>query len=242
MAEYREDFRYNREWWIERMGVGNNNEYLWIQFKNGDNITVQADYFQMDGNTCLPRFRAEEVAYISRYYGDQVETTTAADIVVDTDRIILYADGVEYFRYEMNEEEFKEMRRQMSELDFDVDSTAWMLEYCRTLATSRMNTPDPTPTETEKEENELIHTSRWGDTDKFTVVDEFPVGAIVWNIGRHNFPFPGFIPVAWPLDDCHIDRARLMAVKCKDNETADAILKEAGRRGVIAKRFAELNA
>lgn len=150
MSEYREDFRYNKEWWTERMGVGNNNEYLWIQFKNGDNITVQSDYFQYDGNTCLPRFRADEVAYISRYYGDQTETTTAANIVVDTDRIILYRDGVEYFRYEMTEEEFKEMRRQMWELDNDTDSTTWMLDYCRALATSKMNnhTTNPeTPTD-----------------------------------------------------------------------------------------------
>lgn len=88
----------------------------------------------------------------------------------------------------------------------------------------------------------ILTTSDYWNTDNFAVVDEFPAGAIVWNIGRQNFPFPGFIPVAWPLDDCHIDRARLMAVKCKDDETADAILKEAGRRGVNAERFAELNA
>lgn len=139
MSEYREDFHYNKEWWTERMGVGNNNEYLWIQFKNCDSITVQADYFQHDGNTCLPRFRADEVAYISRYYGDRVETTTAADIVVDTDCIILYHDGVEYFRYEMTENEVREMRRQMWELDDGTDATAWMLDYCRALATSKMN-------------------------------------------------------------------------------------------------------
>lgn len=139
MSEYREDFRYNKKWWLEKMGAGHNNEYLWIQFKNGDNITVQADYFQFDGNTCLPRFRADEVAYISRYYGDGIETTTAADIVVDTDRIILYRDGVEYFRCEMTEEEFKEMHRQMWELDSDTNFTAWMLDYCRAFAASKMN-------------------------------------------------------------------------------------------------------
>lgn len=151
MSEYREDFRYNKEWWTERMGVGNNNEYLWIQFKNGDSITIQADYFQYDGNTCLPRFRAEEVAYISRYYGDQIETTTASDIVVDTDTIILYRDGVKCFRYEMTEEEVKEMRRQIWELDEDTNATAWMLDYCRAFAASKMNNnttttePDNTP-------------------------------------------------------------------------------------------------
>ena len=159
MSEYREDFRYNREWWTSKMGTGRNNEYLWIQFKNGDNITVQSDYFQLDGNTCLPRFRADEVAYISRYFGNQVETTTAANIVVDTDRIILYRDGVEYFRYEMTEEEFKEMRRQMWELDDNTDSTAWMLDSCRTFATSKMNnntaTTEPTNTPSTMNANEI---------------------------------------------------------------------------------------
>lgn len=158
MSEYREDFRYNKEWWTEKMGTGRNNEYLWIEFKNGDNITVQADYFQYDGNTCLPRFRADEVAYISRYYGDNVETTTAADIVVDTGRIILYRNGVECFRCEMTEEEFKTMRRQMWELDDDTDSTAWMLDYCRAFATSKMNhtpeTPNPDNTPSAMNANE----------------------------------------------------------------------------------------
>ena len=163
MSEYREDFHYNKEWWMERMGTGNNNEYLWIQFKNGDNITVQSDYFQYGGNTCLPRFRADEVAYISRCYGDQVETTTAANIVVDTDRIILYRDGVEYFRYEMTEEEFKEMRRQIWELDDDTDPTTWKLDYCRTLATSKMNnnttTTEPTNTPSTMNAKETISTA-----------------------------------------------------------------------------------
>lgn len=89
---------------------------------------------------------------------------------------------------------------------------------------------------------QYLKTSDTWNTDYFMIVDEFPAGAVVWNIGRHNFPFPGFIPVAWPLDDCHIDRTRLMAVRCKDDETADAILKAAGRREVNSKRFALLNA
>lgn len=135
MAEYREDFRYNREWWTERMGTGNNNEYLWVQFKNGDCITVQADYFQLDGNTCLPRFRASDVEYISRYFGDGVETTTAANIVVDTNRIILFADGAEFFRMEMTEEQFKEMRAAVNAASgYEEDGTKTMLDYCMSLA------------------------------------------------------------------------------------------------------------
>lgn len=158
MAEYREDFRWNREWWMERMGEGRNNEYLVISFKDGDVITVQADYFQYEGATCLPRFRAEDVEYISRYYGDGIETTTTKDIVIDTNRIILYREGVEYFRYEMTEEEYNEMRRQMFALDFEENLTKWMLDYCYNLAISKMNPTEPAteePTETATEENEL---------------------------------------------------------------------------------------
>ena len=35
-------------------------------------------------------------------------------------------------------------------------------------------------------------------TDKFKIVDTFPHGYIVWPIGRENFPFPGYIPLAKP--------------------------------------------
>lgn len=78
-------------------------------------------------------------------------------------------------------------------------------------------------------------------TDQFKTVETFPNGAIVWNIGRHNFPFPGFVPLAYPLEDYRIDRYRLMAIKCKDEKTADRILKEAGRRTINKYSFYELN-
>lgn len=206
MAEYREDFRDNKEWWTETMGTGRNNEYLWIEFKNGDNITVQSDYFQLDGNTCLPRFRADEVAYISRYFGDQVETTTAADIVVDTDRIILYRNGVEYFRYEMTEEEFKEMRRQMWELDDETDPTAWMLDYCRRFATSKMNNnttttePDNTPTTMNANEtteiSELTHAGQCLDIYLHNTSDIYErytvpaINAVVEAVRRNGWQLP----------------------------------------------------
>lgn len=142
MTLYREDYSSNREWWQNEMGTGQNNEYLCIQYKNGDQIIIDSNYFLYEGATGLPRFRAEEVFYISRYYGDNIETTTAADIVVDTDRIILYNNGVEHFRYEMAESEVMEMRRRIWELDEDTDSTVWMLDYCRAIAISKMRQND----------------------------------------------------------------------------------------------------
>ena len=89
---------------------------------------------------------------------------------------------------------------------------------------------------------QVLTTSTYWHTDNFTVVGEFPAGAIVWNIGRKNFPFPGFIPVAYQMEEYTIDRARLMAVRCKDEKTADKILKTAGRKTIGRKEFDALNA
>lgn len=142
MTLCREDYRSNREWWHNEMGTGQNSEYLCIHYNAGYDVIIDSSYFHYEGATCLPRFRVEDVDYISRYYGDNIETTTAADIIVDTDCIILYNHGVEYFRYEMTENEVMEMRRRIWELDEDTDSTAWMLDYCRALAISKMQQAD----------------------------------------------------------------------------------------------------
>lgn len=39
-----------------------------------------------------------------------------------------YRDNVEDFRYEMSEDEYKELRHQLWQLDVDVDHTQWMLD------------------------------------------------------------------------------------------------------------------
>lgn len=54
MTLYREDYRYNLEWWQNEMGTGQNNEYLCIQYKNGDQIIIDSNYFLFEGATCLP--------------------------------------------------------------------------------------------------------------------------------------------------------------------------------------------
>lgn len=87
----------------------------------------------------------------------------------------------------------------------------------------------------------LQHTDRWGDTRTFTIVDEFPDGAIVWPIGRINFPFDGYIPVVWPLKDFQIDGSRLMTLKCKSEQNALAILREAVKRGVTKSKYHTLD-
>lgn len=115
---------------------------------------------------------------------------------------------------------------------------ALYIDYVTTCALFRLGIYDLS---NETAAPQILTTSNYWHTDHFTVVDKFPASAIVWNIGRHNFPFPEFIPVAFPLENYKIDRSRLMAVRCKDAETADAILKAAGRHRVDAEQFADLN-
>ena len=96
-------------------------------------------------------------------------------------------------------------------------------------------------------ECELIHTAWFGRTDKFTIVDEFPQGAIVWPIGRENFPFAGYIPVVYPKYDPEypwmqaIDASRKMALKCKSDEIALKALKAATTHGCNKETFESIN-
>lgn len=85
-------------------------------------------------------------------------------------------------------------------------------------------------------ETSLIREDYW-HRDEFEIVNEFPNGYIVWNIGRENFPFPGYIPLAKPDDrPYYIKRKGLKTIKLNE-DLADAILKEAssGRIGQIDK-------
>ena len=80
-------------------------------------------------------------------------------------------------------------------------------------------------------------------TDTFGIVDAFPPGYIVWNIGRHNFPFPGYVPLAKPSDKPHYIRLdSLRAIKVRDEQTALRILKAAAEREVDMDRFTSLSA
>lgn len=73
--------------------------------------------------------------------------------------------------------------------------------------------------------------------DVFEIVDEFPCGYIIWNIGRFNFPFKGYIPLAKPTNiPFHIDLHSLKAIKV-DDDLADSILKEAEHREIGKEEF-----
>lgn len=77
----------------------------------------------------------------------------------------------------------------------------------------------------------------YGKTDIYEIVDDYPAGYVVWNIGRHNFQHECYVPLAKPLANYRIDPTSLKAIKVKDEQTALAILKEASLRGVDEKKF-----
>lgn len=88
-----------------------------------------------------------------------------------------------------------------------------------------------------------LHTWCHGDERVFKIVDEVPSGYIVWNIGRHNFPFLEFVPLAKVFKGTyHVDVTTLKAIRVKNEETALAILKEASRRGVNKSKFNKMSA
>ena len=76
-------------------------------------------------------------------------------------------------------------------------------------------------------------------TDKFKIVDTFPLGYIVWPIGRENFPFPGYIPLAKPHREkkYHIDLNSLAALRC---EKSDAILRLASQTTITREIFLKM--
>lgn len=87
----------------------------------------------------------------------------------------------------------------------------------------------------------LVDYSSWsGREDRFQVVENFPTNYVIWNIGRENFPFEGYIPLAKMKDKIYVDMESLKALKVKDEKTALMLLKQAGRKSVNFDRFNEL--
>lgn len=80
----------------------------------------------------------------------------------------------------------------------------------------------------------------WGKEDEFEVVEEFPEGYVVWNIGRHNFPVESYVPIARDLGHFNVDNPK--CIKVKDEKTAQKIMHEAawGKGFVDKKKFLRL--
>ena len=77
-------------------------------------------------------------------------------------------------------------------------------------------------------------------TDEFDVVYEFPDSYVVWNIGRHNFLHPGYIPLARVDATYHVDLGSLKALYVGDENLCLAILHEAGLHGVDKDKFLKM--
>ena len=82
------------------------------------------------------------------------------------------------------------------------------------------------------------------DRHEFEIVESFPDGAFVWNIGRHNFPHECYVPLAF-LDTsfpdlCHVDVKRLKAIKVESEEIAIYIAGVAHWKTVDKKEFEEI--
>lgn len=92
------------------------------------------------------------------------------------------------------------------------------------------------------EGDKIVCTSFHGRIDVFQIVDEFPWGYEVWPIGRHNFPFPGYLPLA-TFENYHMRDTNcrpLKAIKI-DEDLADKILHYSVRYGAVnAANFREL--
>ena len=61
---------------------------------------------------------------------------------------------------------------------------------------------------------------KWFRTDVFEIVDQFPDGYVVWNIGRHNFNHPCFIPLAKPDYEFGVLTTDLKALKVDSEDLA----------------------
>ena len=82
------------------------------------------------------------------------------------------------------------------------------------------------------------------DRHEFEIVESFPDGAFVWNIGRHNFPHEYYVPLTFLdtsfSDLCHVDVKRLKAIKVKSEEIALYIIDVAHCKTVDKKEFEEI--
>lgn len=84
-----------------------------------------------------------------------------------------------------------------------------------------------------EEQMTFIHTNYHGKTDTFRVVDsieEVPLGYIIWNIGRHNFPLQSYIPMARQASETTIDPNTLMAVPVGSEQRAIYLMDLAHRK------------
>lgn len=83
----------------------------------------------------------------------------------------------------------------------------------------------------------IYNSNDHGREDSFEIVDSIPCAFQVWNIGRENFNFSGFIPLALVNKDYTVDLSSLKAYECPSEEIALKIIDKAKRQTVDAKEI-----
>lgn len=85
---------------------------------------------------------------------------------------------------------------------------------------------------------ERIIDKHWFRTDEFEIVTEWPLGYVVWAIGRKNFPHSGYLPLANEAQDkYHIRLDTLKALYVGDESLCLAALNEAIEHGCDEYKF-----
>ena len=83
----------------------------------------------------------------------------------------------------------------------------------------------------------IIDETHWGRIDRYEVVDTWPAGCVVWNIGRENFRHEGYLPLAYVSADYQVDMSRLKAYHVGDEALCLKVLAAAVRGTVDYERF-----
>lgn len=76
-------------------------------------------------------------------------------------------------------------------------------------------------------------------TDKFEVVQDFIKGTVIWNVGRENFNFKGYIPLV-NMDDRYTVFGQKYALKVDSEELALYLLRQANFETIDQDKFNEL--
>ena len=76
-------------------------------------------------------------------------------------------------------------------------------------------------------------------TDKFEVVQDFIKGTVIWNVGRENFNFKGYIPLV-NVDDNYNVVGTKYALKVGSEELALYLLRQASFGTIDRDKFNEL--
>lgn len=90
----------------------------------------------------------------------------------------------------------------------------------------------------------ITHKDFWGETRTYEIVNEFPYCYEVWNIGRENFPFPKFIPLAmggYNGNPFHIYPDKLKALEVESEEFALFLLSKVHQKIVYKDIFDQLH-